>query len=188
MKTTLMYTLAATCLVSGLSAGCSERSRNPQKDAQSALPEVPPRDTHRPAAWSIEPLAGPLGAGMTTTVRVTAKLEDGWHVYSLTQPAGGPKATRISVPAGQAFVLAGEPRPTVPPQVKYDGAFRMNVQEHERSVTFDIPVRATRGVKAPGDSLRVEVRYQICDASLCYPPQTSRLAAAVTAGPATAGE
>lgn len=177
--------LAAACIVSALSAGCSERSVG---GARSALPELPARAPRHPATWSIEPLAGPFRSGMTTTVRVTAKLEDGWHVYSLTQPAGGPRATRISVPAGQPFILAGLPSPTVKPQVKYDGAFRMNVQEHERGVTFDIPVRATRLVAGPADSIRVEVRYQVCDASLCYPPQTARLAEAVTAGSARTGE
>ena len=187
MKTPLIYMmLAATCLVTGLSTGCSDGPRASQKAGPVQLGSTGPVEL--PAAWSIEPLAGPLSAGKTATVRVTAKIQDGWHVYSLTQPAGGPKATRIAVPGGQPFIPAGDPAPSVQPELKYDSAFRMNVQEHENAITFDVPVRATRRVAAPGDSIRIEVRYQVCDASLCYPQQTTRLAAAVTAGTGAAGE
>src|SRR5687767_988638 len=33
----------------------------------------------------------------TAYVVVTAQIEEGWHIYSITQPAGGPLKTRLSL-------------------------------------------------------------------------------------------
>jgi thiol:disulfide interchange protein DsbD len=157
-------------------AACSKKP-----EAQASFAGQPAANTQNPIVWSIAPVAGPLRAGETTTVVISAKLQAGWHVYSITQPAGGPTATRITVPSDQPYALAGEPSPTVQPQVTYDDAFRMNVQEHANAVSFNVPVRATANVAASGDSVRVNVRYQVCNASLCFPPQTARLVSAVGA-------
>jgi thiol:disulfide interchange protein DsbD len=186
MKTPFVYLLAAGCLSAAVSGGCSDGSGRAQNGATVRLGAT--AGSSHPASWSIEPVAGPVSAGKTASVRITARIQDGWHVYSLTQAAGGPKRTQIVVPPGQPFVLAGTPAPTTPPEIKYDSVFGMSVQEHERAVTFTVPVRATRRVSAPADSIRVEVKYQICDARLCFPQQTSRLAAAIIAGSDAAGE
>ena len=36
----------------------------------------------------------PVKAGQTAKVTITAKIDPGWHLYSLTQPAGGPRWRR----------------------------------------------------------------------------------------------
>jgi thiol:disulfide interchange protein DsbD len=128
-----------------------------------------------PITWTITPLRATPRNGATVQVRIDARIQDGWHIYSITQPAGGPTATRITVPPGQAVVSAGAATPTVRPHVAYDDAFKMNVQLHEKAVAFNVPIRSTRPASA-SDSVHVNVRYQVCNASLCYPPQTARLA------------
>ena len=138
-----------------------------------------PADAAKPITWTIAPVSGLPGVGKTVNVRIDAKLQGGWHIYSITQPAGGPIATRITLPAGQPFTLASAPKPTVQPEIKFDEAFRMNVQLHAKAVGFTVPVRLARATPAP-DSIRVNVRYQVCNASLCYPPQTAKLAAPVS--------
>ena len=162
MNTTFIYRYV---LVALSLAGCS-RSQPPAPAA--------------PVAWTIAPIRTALKPGDSTTVRVDAKLDSGWHIYSITQPAGGPIATRISLPPDQPFVLAGDPAPTVPPHVAFDDAFHMSVQLHENAVGFMIPVRMTGPSTGSADSLRVRVRYQVCNASLCYPPQIARLATPVS--------
>jgi len=156
MKTTLIYTLAAGSL-----AACS-----PGRPAAAQTPVI----------WTIAPISAPIRSGSATNVRIDAKIQDGWHIYSITQPAGGPIATRITVPAGQPFVSAGDPKPTVEPRVAFDDAFHMNVQLHEKAVSFIVPVRSIGAATIVADSIRVNVRYQVCNASLCYPPQTAKLA------------
>src|ERR1700730_8038767 len=70
-----------------------------------------------PVTFSIKSnAASGLKPGDKFTAQVTAQIQGGWHLYSLTQGAGGPVPTRITVPDGQPFKLAGNvsgPRPRV---------------------------------------------------------------------------
>jgi DsbC/DsbD-like thiol-disulfide interchange protein len=133
-----------------------------------------------PAHWTIAPVAGPLKTGAIAKVQIHADIQPGWHIYSITQPPGGPIATHITVPSEQSFELVGAATPSPAPRVAFDDAFHMNVELHEKGVGFTVPVRYTGTGKTNADSVRVNVRYQICNASLCYPPQTVRLIAPVT--------
>lgn len=190
MKTTLvcMRMFAAAC-----AAACaSGKPDNTGKGVSGANAAAPPN----PAAWTVTPVngstvngsrvTGSTAVGRTTDVIVNVVLQAGWHIYAITQPApgptGGPIATRITLPLGQPYTLAGTPIPAVAPEVKYDEAFRMNVQEHSGSVSFHVPARRT-APQARGDSVHVDVRYQVCNATLCFPPQTAKLAAPVSATP-----
>jgi DsbC/DsbD-like thiol-disulfide interchange protein len=160
MKTTLIYTLGASLL-----GACSQ-----ERPATLQTPA--------PVRWSLAPPSAPIQGGDTADVRVDASIQDGWHIYSITQPAGGPIATRITVPVGQPFVAAGDPKPTAQPRVAFDDAFKMNVQLHEKAVGFTVPVRASTAATSATDSVHVNVRYQVCNESLCLPPQTAKLVTA----------
>jgi DsbC/DsbD-like thiol-disulfide interchange protein len=162
MKLILILSLAA-----GSAAACSS-SRT------SATPA--------PVVWTIAPPARSIGPGATSSVRVDAKIQDGWHIYSVTQPAGGPIATRISVPTGQPFIAAGSPVPSAPPRMAFDDAFHMNVEMHEKAVAFNVPVRSTATAVTAAGSVHVNVRYQVCNETLCLPPQTAKLATSAPAG------
>src|SRR5688500_4835313 len=84
-----------------------------------------------PVEWSATQVkAGKVPAGSTVQVKLTAKIEDGWHIYSVTQPAGGPFPTKITVPTGQAFTVSGAIKSTTP-EVKFDESFGMDVEYHE---------------------------------------------------------
>jgi len=172
MKPTSIFLLAAVVLVA-----CND-PKSTGTPGGSSSGAVPP--SSQPVKWTIAPITTKLASGDSIPVRIDLSLQAGWHVYAVTQPVagptGGPMATRITVPPNQPFVLAGQPKPTSKPEVKFDEAFGMTVQEHDESVGFDIPVRLTS--TAP-DSLHVTVRYQVCNAKLCYPPQTVKLATAV---------
>src|ERR1044071_4773385 len=51
-------------------------------------------------------------AGESAQIVLTAKLDHGWHVYSLTTPDGGPLKTTISLKPGSA--LKAEDKPVQP--------------------------------------------------------------------------
>jgi cytochrome c biogenesis DsbD-like protein len=159
MKTAFIYTAA----VVAIAAACSQ---------------TPPAAAQTPVHWTVAPVHGAISNGTVAHIKIDATIQTGWHIYSITQPPGGPYATRISVPDGQSFAAAGDPRAVLPPHVAFDSAFKMNVQLHEKTASFDVPVRFT-GKTAAGDSVHVNVRYQVCNASLCLPPQTAKLVAPV---------
>src|SRR5689334_13152352 len=67
-------------------------------------PAPPTPDTPTPVTWSIEPAPeGRPAAGGTFNVLLTAKIVSGWHMYAMSQVAGGPVALKIAVPADQPF-------------------------------------------------------------------------------------
>jgi thiol:disulfide interchange protein len=96
---------------------------------------------------------------------ITAKLEEGWHVYSVTQPAGGPTRSVLKVTTTDDFEVTGPFQPDVPPHIKPPDVFPVNSEEHELEVTWTAPIRIGEGVDPAG--LKPEVKYsgQVCKVS-----------------------
>jgi thiol:disulfide interchange protein DsbD len=124
--------------------------------------------------------ATPLKAGDTFTVQLVAQIKEGWHLYSTTQQAGGPAATRITLPPGQYFKLAGAI--TAPsPLTDLDPNFGIDTQFYEDSAVFTVPVVvAISGPVSVGkQQLQVNVFFQTCNDRFCLPPKTVKLISAV---------
>ena len=70
-----------------------------------------------PSRWSLTSDAnGHSIPGGTFKAKLKADIEDGWHLYALEQPPGGPIATTIAVTDGAVFKIDGKiesPKPTV---------------------------------------------------------------------------
>src|ERR1700730_2537958 len=133
-----------------------------------------------PVTWSLKANApGSLKAGDRFTARVTAQIQGGWHLYSITQGAGGPVPTRITMPEGQAFKLAGTPSGPRP-LVAMDPNFEINTETHEGSATFSIPIVVIADAPPGEQSLNVNVRYQTCNDKNCLPPRTVKLSVPIT--------
>ena len=124
-----------------------------------------------PVEWSLK-VEGPRATDGTLTAELTAKIEDGWHLYSLATIANGPRPTRITLPAEHAFELAGK-IDAPDPFVETDPNFGVEVEYYEESVTFKLPLKRRAG--GAGDKLMVEARYQTCTNRLCLPPKTVKL-------------
>lgn len=110
--------------------------------------------------------------GKTGHLYVTATLPEGWYIYSLTQPAGGPIRTRIRLEDSDAFELAGQWTSDTPPHRKKSEAFEgLMVETHEGRVTWSVPIRLR--VADPA-ALRItgSVFAQRCNADTCLPPRS----------------
>jgi len=128
----------------------------------------------KPVTWAGVAAPARVAAGAMVMVRLTATIDEGWHLYSTTQPPGGPVPTRIGVVAAPGFALDGAvafPKPTVHP----DPNFQINVETYESAVTFTVPVRVDRAAPVGSDTVVVSARYQACNATLCLPPQTAKV-------------
>lgn len=128
-----------------------------------------------PVAWTIKNPSGKgVKPGEKFNVQISASISGGWYIYSLTQSAGGPTATRISVPAGQPFSPAGaigSPKP----KVKFDENFQINTESYSGGANFTVPVQAASETPQGKQSLRIDVRFQACNATTCLPPKTLKL-------------
>jgi thiol:disulfide interchange protein DsbD len=123
--------------------------------------------------------ANAVKPGDKFTGQVFAQIQSGWHVYSITQAGGGPIPTRITLPDGQSFKLAGNvsaPRP----RVAMDPNFEINTETYEGTVTFNVPIIVVPDAPAGAQNLSVNVRYQTCNDKLCLPPRTVRLSESIT--------
>jgi DsbC/DsbD-like thiol-disulfide interchange protein len=129
-----------------------------------------------PINWSLkmDGSSQPIKPGSVFKVQMEARIEQGWHLYSTEQPAGGPRPTRIIVPPDQVFELGGTVESPAP-LTAHDENFDIETEFYEEAVTFTLPVRISPRAPAGTYKLRVEVRFQSCTNELCLPPRTIKL-------------
>jgi len=134
-----------------------------------------------PVAWSmtIEPASATVKAGGAITAVVTAKLEPGWHVYSVEELPDGPRPLRIVVPAKGAFVAKGALR-CAEPERDMDEAFGQVTAFYKADFSCRTTVSAAPGTKAGPQTLAVEISFQACDGRMCLPARIVRLTKPVT--------
>lgn len=125
-----------------------------------------------PITWRLatEPVTLTTTPGATVTLVLTAEVDTGWHLYATVLPDGGPKPTKITVPAGQEFAAAGDVDEPAPSS-SFDKNFNMTLDYHEGTVTFGIPVKSKPTSSLGAVPVRVAVAYQTCNDSFCLPPQ-----------------
>ncbi len=115
-------------------------------------------------------------AGETVEIVVTAIVDEGWHLYSLTQPPGGPEKTTITLAPNPVFqktsAFAG---PT--PKRTHDPAFDMNVEFHEGTVAFTALTQLKPDAAAGVQTVQGKFGYMVCDAKSCLPPATTAFTA-----------
>ncbi|MBN2023806.1 MAG: thioredoxin family protein [Pirellulales bacterium] len=103
---------------------------------------------------------------------VTADMPPGWHVYSITQPPGGPVATTIRLDPSPDYRQAGPFTATPPPEKKVEPLFdNITVESHYGRVTWRAPLELRPGVDPAGLAVRGVVNLQPCDPTSCLPPR-----------------
>src|SRR5277367_3197936 len=83
-----------------------------------------------PVQWSLESEATKVPQNSSITLKLTAKLQDGWHLYSLTTPKGGPIPTTAGLadnPAIAAWTLF-QPKP----ERRFDPNFSLDTETFEK--------------------------------------------------------
>jgi thiol:disulfide interchange protein len=99
------------------------------------------------------------------TLSVSVVLEPQWHVYSITQPDGGPMPTRIKVVESASFKLLGPFQPDQPPHVKPpdpEAGFTVNSEEHEEFVAWTAPIELSADARPEELEIAVNVSGQVC--------------------------
>jgi suppressor for copper-sensitivity B len=114
---------------------------------------------------------------------VTATMEPGWHIYSITQKGDGPIRTEIKLDEGQGVKLLGPFQAHPAPDEKVEELFDdLLVESHHDTVVWHAPIQfAPSGVPA---SLRIKgvVKAQACSDTACLPPQDYPFTAVPGAG------
>lgn len=132
-----------------------------------------------PASWTLsaDSKGKVIESGEIVKATLTATIEEGWHLYALEQPPGGPFATKIQVTAGKPFELGGKIESSTP-IIKPDNNFiidgkPLETRFFDNSAVFKVPLKASGNSVA--NEISLDVRYQVCDATRCLPPKTVRV-------------
>lgn len=133
-----------------------------------------------PTKWILESDAKgkSLKTGESVAVKVKAEVEGDWHLYSLEQPKGGPIATTIKVAEGSQFEMVGKAEEVSKPKVQPDPNFIIDGKPLEtrfftKSAEFDVTLKAL--ADAVAESIALDVRFQLCNDTVCLPPRTKRV-------------
>jgi DsbC/DsbD-like thiol-disulfide interchange protein len=126
-----------------------------------------------PITWTVASASTSVAAGSSVRVEVTARIDDGWHLYSLTQQAP-PDPTRITVPEGQPFTLGGKVEAPAP-ESGFDKAQDAETEYYTETVAFSVPLAVARATAAGRYNARIRATWQACNGSLCIRPQVAAL-------------
>ena len=108
--------------------------------------------------------------GRFGVVEITATMDPKWHIYSLTQPPGGPMTSSIKLDMVDGLRLLGSFAPDRPPKVHYVDVFKMDVEEFPEAVTWSVPVERMGSDVPVGGHLN----GQVCaDDGACVPISAS---------------
>jgi len=166
----MRFSSQATVLALMLAAGSAAAAPAPPS-GQQKLPGPP-----QPITWSIalEPAAAPVKAGGTLKAVVTAKIDDGWHVYAPDDANSGPRPVHITVTENPVFTQTGK-MDAPEPEREMDEAFGQITASYTHEAVFRIPVTVASGAEPATYTLKLEITSQACDGRMCLPPKVVRL-------------
>jgi len=134
----------------------------------AALPAfAQPSDKFNHVEWTATAVSPDL-------VKLDARIDSGWHMYSLTTPPG-PIPTTIKLVESPAATSVAIFEP--PPIRKFDSNFNAETETYEGTQIFYARLDLSQDA-----TVTFEPRYQTCSASSCIPPRTRRVSVAVVKG------
>ncbi len=121
-----------------------------------------------PVMWSLSTDSVSVAPGSTIVLHLHAQVADGYHLYSLTTPRGGPIATAISLKEETGFENVRVFQPA--PNRHADPVLNIPVETFTGDVDFPVEVHLQRNLGAGSRTLVVQTRYQSCSSEICLPP------------------
>jgi len=130
-----------------------------------------------PVQWSMTSSTEAARAGATVPLHLTAKIDPGWHLYSLTIPKHlyPTKLTLTDNPSVESYTVY-QPKPvrTMDPNLKEE------VETFSNQAEFWIPATLKNDAAGPVE-LTAQVRYRACDDKQCLNPKTKTATFKLTA-------
>ena len=136
-----------------------------------------------PIQWTLTSDFTKAPAGSTVPLHLKATFQEGWHLYSLTTPKGGPIPTTAELAENPA--VKGTKLYQPPPHRQLDKNFNLDTETFEKEVDF--PLTADLAPDAKGTvELVANVRYQACNDRQCLPPRKKTASFTVVIDPSAA--
>jgi thiol:disulfide interchange protein DsbD len=114
---------------------------------------------------------------------MAAKLEPGWHLYSLAAPEPiVPTSIAIAENPAVESVKIYQPKA----KTAFDQNFGFNVATYEDEAVFLLDLQIAKTAKPGPLELTVKARFQTCNNKMCLPPRRATAAASITIDPKAA--
>lgn len=117
---------------------------------------------YNPVKWSV---ASKKLSDKEAVVFIRAAIDNGWHIYGLSVPEGGPIATSFAFASSKDYSLNGKVAAPAP-QSKFEEVFDMSVPYYAKEVTFQQKVKLNKGQT----TVKGVVEFMACDKERCLPP------------------
>lgn len=128
-----------------------------------------------PVQWRLELDATEAPPNSTVLARLTATIEDGWHVYSTTSPAGIVLGLEITQSEPIKDWRAYQPEP----ELVYDPNFETEVEWYTNEAVFLLELDLEPGIEGVFP-IEAHTRYAACDDRQCLPPKRKKASATLT--------
>ncbi len=103
---------------------------------------------------------------------ISASLDPGWHIYSITQAPGGPVTTKIKLAESDDYRRLGDFAADPPPKKKTEAVFGdLVVESHYDRVVWYAPIELRPGVDPGAVRIEGSVYAQPCTETSCERPR-----------------
>ena len=93
---------------------------------------------------------------------VRGEIQDGWVIYSVSTPVGGPLRSTIKVLPSRDFKITGPFEPAQDPQIKFVDVFEINAELHKNEVLWSAPIIVATGADRTGLTPTLKLNGQCC--------------------------
>jgi Disulphide bond corrector protein DsbC len=120
-----------------------------------------------PVIWSF---SSKKTADKTYELKLTASIQDGWHLYSQTQPQDAiAEPTQISFNKNPLLSLDGKPKEDGKMEKFHDAKLDLSANQYSSQVTFIQTVKLKTNAKT---KVTGAVKFQTCNDEKCLPPKS----------------
>src|ERR1700730_19447070 len=105
-----------------------------------------------PVEWSLGSDVLKAAPGAIVPLRLTAKIDEGWHIYSVTTP---PPTIPVQIKFGADPAHVFQPVP----EKKYDDALAANAEFYEKEAVFFIPFQVNKDAAAGPLEITASLRF-----------------------------
>lgn len=117
-----------------------------------------------PVHWTFS--AKKLGATMYE-IHLVATIDEGWHTYSQSTPAGGPVPTTIQFSPNPLVDLMGVPVEKGKLQQHFEKLFGVDVKQFDGKIDFVQKITLKKAIQT---NVSGKINFMVCNDKECLPP------------------
>ena len=134
-----------------------------------------------PVQWRLEIQPREASPGSVVLGRLTATIQESWHVYSTTTPEGIP----LSLHVAESDAISGWRAYQPDPEIVYDPNFQADVEWYTGEAEFLLELDLAASASGT-PTVEALVRYGACDPRQCLPPKRKSASATLRVTPGAA--